>query len=122
MQGCTVGEFKELQEQIKQAGLDDYKDWVQGQADTLAEANGRGDTRKIYQVVNSLKGKSEKPPKNLTTNGQGKVLSCAEEVATRWYQFLSKKFDKTVKEKLERRWVLPGSIASCRTCIMPVAR
>ena len=74
MKGCTQGEFDELQAQIKQAGLDDFKDWVQEQGDIMAEANGRGDTKKIYEVVNALKGKSDKPPTNLTTDGQGGML------------------------------------------------
>ena len=99
MQGCTIGEFKKLQAEIKQAGLDDYTDWVQAQSEVLAEANGRGDTKTVYEVVNALKGKSEQPPKNLSTDGNGSILRSADEVANRWFQFLSKKFDKTHTEK-----------------------
>ena len=82
MQGHTVGEYKELQAQIKQSGLDDYKDWVAAQGEILSAANGRGDTKKIYEVVNALKGKSDKPPKNLTTDGNGNLLQGAEDVAS----------------------------------------
>ena len=74
MKGCTVGEFKTLQGQIKQSGLDDYREYVEQQGEVLAEANGRGDTKKVYQVVNALKGKTEKPPSNLSTDGQGNTL------------------------------------------------
>ena len=102
MQGCTNGEYKALQAQIKQAGLDDYRQWVAAQGEVLAEANGRGDTKKIYEVVNALKGKSENPSKNLTTNGQGKLLQGATETADRWYDFLSAKFEQTDREKHER--------------------
>ena len=101
IQGCTAtaGEFKALQVQIKQSGLDDYKDWVEAQGAVLAEANGRGDTtKKMYKVVNFLKGKSEKPPKNLTTDGNGRLLQGAAEVADRWFRFLSKKFSATERE------------------------
>ena len=98
MKGCTAGEFKELQSQIQQSSLDDYKEWVQQQSETLAEANGRGDTKKIFEVVNTLKGKAEKPPANLTTDGQGSMLRNAEDVADRWYNFLSKKFVATELE------------------------
>ena len=82
MQGYTVGQFKNLQKQIKQAGLDDYKDYVEAQGEVLTSANGKGDTKKIYQVVNALKGKSEKPPANLTTDGQGNLLCSAQAVHT----------------------------------------
>ena len=44
----------------------------------------------------------QKPPSNLTTDGQGHVLSDAKEVAKRWYDFLLKKFAAT-KDEVERR-------------------
>ena len=102
MQGCTNGEFKALQAQIKQAGLDDHSQWVSAQAEVLAEANGRGDTKKIYEVVNALKGKSEKPPKKLTTNGDGKLLQGTTDIANRCHDFLSAKFEQTDREKSGR--------------------
>ena len=40
MQGCTVGEFKELKTKIKQSGLDDYKEWVHGQGEILSHQEG----------------------------------------------------------------------------------
>ena len=98
MQGCTNGEFEALQAEIKRAGLDDYHDWVEEQSNVLTDANGRGDTKKIYEVVNALKGKSEKPPSNLTTDGQGSLLCSADDIAQRWFHFLSKKFEPTEAE------------------------
>ena len=68
----------------------------------MAEANGRGDTKRIYDVVNVLKGKSEKPPTNLTTDGQGSILCNAVEVADRWCGFLTSKFAATEKEELRQ--------------------
>ena len=68
----------------------------------ITEMNGRGDTKKIFEVVNALKGKSEKPPSNLTTNGQGSLLCIAEEVTDRWLRFLSKKFEPTTAETTTR--------------------
>ena len=44
-------------------------------------------------------GKNERSPSNLTTNGQGSMLTSASEVADRWYQFLSKKFSATPAEQ-----------------------
>ena len=98
MQGSTVGEFRELQSRIKESGLQDYTDWVEAQGEVLAAANGRGDTKEIYEVVNALKGKPGKPPANLTTDGQGNPLCSAEDVADRWYHFLSSKFAATERE------------------------
>ena len=74
MQGYTNGEYKELQTQIKQTGLQDYKDWVTPQGEEMTKTNVRGDTKKIYEVVNSLKGKNEKPPTNLATDDNDKLL------------------------------------------------
>ena len=98
----TSHEFEVLQARIKKAGLDDFKSWVEGQGEEMAQANARGDTKAIYDVVNTLKGKGEKPAKNLTTNGQGEMLSCADDVAKRWYGFLSEKFSATEKEMEDR--------------------
>ena len=67
----------------KESSLADYTDWVEAQGDSLSETNGRGDTKKIYEVVDALKGKSSKPPANLTTDDQGNPLSSAEEVVDR---------------------------------------
>ena len=61
-----VDEFRELQSQIKESGLQDYTDWVQTQGEVLSAENDRGDTKKIHEVVNALKGKPDKPPANLT--------------------------------------------------------
>ena len=61
-------------------------------------ANEQGDIKKIYKSVNALSGERKSPPKNLTTNGQGKMLTSAQEVASRWYTFLSAKFAATERE------------------------
>ena len=75
---------------------------MQGQGEILAAANGRGDTKKIYEVTNVLKGKSEKPPVNLSTDGQGNALCNAEDVADRWCNFLRMKFQATEQEALRQ--------------------
>ena len=49
-------------------------------------------------MVNALKGKPEKPPANLTTDGNDSMLQDADAVADRWYQFLAKKFRVTEEE------------------------
>ena len=68
-------------------------------ADELTQANNVGDTKKIYKMVGSMEGKKKKPPKNLTTNSQGALLTCATEVADAWYQFLRDKFKATEAEQ-----------------------
>ena len=85
--------------QIKESGLQDYTDWVEVQGEVLVAVNGRGDTKKIYEVVDALKGKPGKPPANLTTDGQGNPLCSADDVADRWYHFLSNKFSATEHEE-----------------------
>ena len=62
----TKKQVDDLQAKIRQAGLDDFKQWVQTKSDEMTEANWRGDTKKIFEVVNTLSNKSEKPPANLT--------------------------------------------------------
>ena len=103
----TNAQFKAMQAKVKQAGMDDFKAWVQQQGEVMSDANERGDTKKIYQVVKTLAGTSEKPPTNLTTDGNNNILSCAEDVATRWFGFLKNKFDATDREKFERPDMTP---------------
>ena len=65
----------------------------------MNQANWRGDTSQIYKIVNTLANKSEKPPRNLTTDGQGNLLTSAADVANRWQRFLSNKFAATPAEQ-----------------------
>ena len=73
----------ELKEKRKQAGLKDFKDWVQECADQLNVANGQGDTNAIFDIVSQMEGKPGKPSKNLTTDGQGHLLVDVTAVAAR---------------------------------------
>ena len=41
--GLTQGEYDSLQKQIREARLDDFKDWVEAHGDKMQEANGHGD-------------------------------------------------------------------------------
>ena len=68
----------------------------------MQQANGQGDVRAIYKSVEALAGKKRRPPKNLTTDGQGSMLQSATDVAKRWYDFLSKKFSATDAEINQR--------------------
>ena len=78
--GRTHSQFKALQSKIKQAGINDYKDWVAQQSKAMTKAKWQGDTKKIYEIVKTLSGKTERPPTNLTTDGQGNALGCANDV------------------------------------------
>ena len=103
MKGCTQGQFDILQDEIRKSTLQDYTTWVEEHYEHMNEANGLGDTRAIYKSVKTLSGKKQKPSKNLTTDGQGHILSDAKEVAARWYDFLSKKFAATKAETETRQ-------------------
>ena len=76
----TKQERNQLQKEIRESGLTDFKAWVEECADTLMAANNVGNTKKIYKTVNKMEGKKTKPPKNLTTNKQGELLTCATDV------------------------------------------
>ena len=65
----------------------------------MEQANNVGDSRGVYRTVKVLARKTEKPPTNLKTDGQGGMLSCAEDVAARWHGFLKKKFSATTAEQ-----------------------
>ena len=95
----TEQQFKELQAKIKDSSLQDFKNWVEKKSCEMDQANERGDTKKIYQIVNTLASKSEAPPRNLVTDGQGNMLGCATDVANRWYNFLKNKFAATQAEQ-----------------------
>ena len=68
MKGCTQGQYDDLQEEIKQSTLDDFKAWVESHCKIMDEANWRGDTRAIHK-------------------GAG-LLCSVKDVASRWYGFL----------------------------------
>ena len=65
----------------------------------MSEANDQGDTERIYNAVKVLAEKPSKPPTNLTTDGQGNTLECAQDVASTWKAFLEKKFAATHDEQ-----------------------
>ena len=102
MKGRTQGQYDELQEQIRAARLNDFKDWVEKHGDKMQQANEQGDVRSVYKSVEALAGKKQRPPKNLTSDGQGSMLQSAADVAQRWYDFLSKKFAATEAENTQR--------------------
>ena len=58
----------------------------------MQTVNGQGDVKKIYKSVNTLSDERKSPPNNLITNGQGSMLTSAQEVANRWFTFLTSKF------------------------------
>ena len=98
MQG-TKEQYEEVQRLIKTSSLQDYEQWVSNKwADVIQSANGKGDTKRIYQAVKVLAQKREKPPTNITTDAEGKPLDSAEDVAATWEKFLRKKFAATTAE------------------------
>ena len=73
-----------LQKDIQESSLKDYEDWVGSWADCMEDANGKGDTKGIYNAVKALARKQQKPRVNLTKNKHGKLLTGAEEAASIW--------------------------------------
>ena len=96
---CPDFDRKAHQQKIKEAGLQDFRDWVKECASELNRANGHGDTKKVFNLVEQMQGKPGKPPKNLTEDEQGNMLQDANAVTTRWYSFLSAKFSATTDER-----------------------
>ena len=78
----------------------------------MATAIGQGDTKSIYESVRELAGNQGKPACNLVTDGKGNPLQNAKEVAGRWYNFLSKKFEATKKEENRTLQKLPSTVGN----------
>ena len=102
MRGKIPEQFKALQGKIRQAGLDDFKDWVRKCAEEAEKAESIGDTKAVFNIVKQMQGLSEKPPKNLNTDADGNVLLCADEVAATWHKLLKNKFAAATEEELNR--------------------
>ena len=87
-----------MKAQIKDSSLQDFKDWVNENVDMMEAAYARGNTSKVFKIVNKLSRKAKPPPQNLTRDKNGKLLESAEELAATWKQFLQEKFAATERE------------------------
>ena len=92
LQKDNQAQYDELQQEIKESRLQDFKEWVEEHSQNMQAVNGQGDVKKIYKSVNALSDERKSPPNNLITNGQGNMLTSAQEVANRWFTFLTSKF------------------------------
>ena len=105
---CLRHNRKAHQKKIQDAGLQDFKNWVQECATALndAGANGHGNTRKVHNLVNQMEGKPGgpgRPGKSLTEDEpQGNMLQDSKAVAMRWFSFLTTKFSATDAETNDR--------------------
>ena len=96
----TKMDYKRIQEQIKQASLQDHAEWLRECADEMEAANDVGDTRKMHKMVKVLSGKVDKKPAvDLHVNKQGAPISSAKERTAVWYDFLKAKFAATPAEQ-----------------------
>ena len=101
MNGKSKEARRKLQAQIREVGLSDFKEWVSKCSTRLSEADGKGDTKGIFNLVKAMEGKREKPSKNITTDKKDdNLLTCAEDVAEAWRTFLDDKFSATQEEAL----------------------
>lgn len=82
--------------------MQDFQTWVKECADALNNANGRGNTRAVYNLVNQMEGKPGKPSKNLSEDENDNMLQDVNAVAARWFTFLKNKFSATEAERKER--------------------
>ena len=57
----TKEEYDNVQENIKKSSLADFESWVSEWAAKMDKANGVGDTKQVYEGVNALAEKREKP-------------------------------------------------------------
>ena len=89
---------KQHQKKIQNAGMQDFRDWVEECAGALNDANGHGDTKAVYDLVKQMEGRPGKPAKNLSVDKDGNLLKDAKAVANRWFEFLSDKFSATENE------------------------
>ena len=99
MRGRNQGQYEKLQKEIKETRLNDFKEWVEEHCKSMEVANRIGDTKSIFKSTKVLAGKHKQPPKRLTTDGKGNLLTSAKEVASRWYGFLRDKFAATRQEQ-----------------------
>ena len=95
----TQEQYGNLQRRIKKSSLADFETWVNKWAQKISDAESVGDTKRIYEGVNVLAQKSERPSPNLTTDHNGVTLTCAEDVARAWQRFLTAKFSATEAER-----------------------
>ena len=95
---CVNDLLKDLGKKIKESCLHDFKKWVSDVVMEMEEADGKGDTRKIFHLVNKLSNKPKKPPTNLNSDADGKLLRSPEDIASAWESFLCNKFSATHEE------------------------
>ena len=82
-QNSSKEEFQNIQNDIKNACLDDFKSWVSECVEDIEHAEKQKDTAKIFKVVKRLTGKPKPPEVNLTTDHEGNLLSSPAETADR---------------------------------------
>ena len=84
---------------LKEAGLDDYKDWVKSWVEQIKAADNLGNIKEISKGVKVLSGKTRSTKRTQPSmTRQGTTITCADELGDLWQQFLEKKFSATELE------------------------
>ena len=65
--GSSKAQLKAIHSEIKSSCLQDFKTWVDDAVSEMEKADDKGDTKKIFNLVNMLSNKPKKPPTNLNT-------------------------------------------------------
>ena len=84
---------------LKEAGLEDYKAWVQRWVVEIEKVDNRGDSKEIYKGVKALAGtthNSFSAQPSIKENGD--MITSAEELGDLWQKFLANKFSATELE------------------------
>ena len=75
----------------------------------MEAAYAANNTRKVFSIVDKeLIRKPKPPPKNISTDGNGKILESAKEAADRWHNFLRIKFAATPRESSRQVTSIPS--------------
>ena len=87
---------------INEACMKDYEDWVTEQAKCIEEADQQGDPKAVAYHVNVLTGKTRNIQAKQPTRkdqGEGELITNAEELGELWADFLEGKFAPTELEQ-----------------------
>ena len=68
---------------MKKSAQRDKQDWFDSCAKELEEASGKNNSRRVFQLVKKMTGKTTPKPMSVKSK-EGKILTDKEEVKERW--------------------------------------
>ena len=82
--------FKRLRRECHQSAKNDKNQYWEKIAEDMEAAASRSDTRKMYQLLKSIRSKSHKPTSTSVEDENGKLLSNNTEIINRWKEHFDK--------------------------------